>query len=203
MSDIDIPPGTLMRTLTGHTRAVRTVTQLRDDDRLVSGSDDNTLRIWDLATGTCVRTLTGHTGGVATVTQLRDDDRIVSGSWDKTLRIWDGYTGECLKTLTGHTDIVRTVIQLRDSRLASGSSSDGTLMIWDDTEEIFFKVLLLLYLAAMHNNHEIIDIIIGTIIGTIIGKNVNYKLQMNFFSNPKYIKDILSFEPQNFTPMNI
>jgi hypothetical protein len=78
-------------------------------------------------------------------------------------------------------------------------SGDGTLRIWDDTEEILFKVLLLLYLAAMHNNHEIIDIILGT----IIGKDVNYKLQMNFFSNPNYIKDILSFEPQNFTPMNI
>ena len=47
MSDIDIPPGTLMRTLTGHTSGVYTVIQLRDDDRLVSGSGDNTLRIWD------------------------------------------------------------------------------------------------------------------------------------------------------------
>ena len=45
MSDIDIPPGTLMRTLTGHTDWVSTVIQLRDDDRLVSGSNDNTLRI--------------------------------------------------------------------------------------------------------------------------------------------------------------
>ena len=50
MSDIDIPPGTLTRTLTGHTSFVSTVIQLRDDDRLVSGSGDGTLRIWSMMT---------------------------------------------------------------------------------------------------------------------------------------------------------
>ena len=130
MSDIDIPPGTLMRTLTGHTRCVYTVIQLRDDDRVVSASDDNTLRIWDLATGTCVSTLTGHTNWVTIVIQLRDDDRLVSGSGDNTLRIWDLSTGTCVSTLTGHTNGVSTVIQLRDDdRLVSGSG-DRTLRIW-------------------------------------------------------------------------
>ncbi len=50
MSDIDIPPGTLLRTLTGHTDWVTTLIQLRDDDRIVSGSSDNTLRIWSMTT---------------------------------------------------------------------------------------------------------------------------------------------------------
>ena len=52
---------------------------LGNDGRLVSGSGDKTLRIWNSATGKLVHTLTGHTGGIRTVIQLRDG-RIVTDS---------------------------------------------------------------------------------------------------------------------------
>jgi WD40 repeat protein len=55
---------------------------------VVSGSDDRTLRVWDLARGLAVQVLEGHTLPVNALAVL-PDDRVVSGSDDRTLRVWD------------------------------------------------------------------------------------------------------------------
>ena len=60
-----IPPGPLLQTFTGHTSVVSAVAVL-PDGRVVSGSWDTTLRVWDLETGEC-KELTGHTGSVVAV----------------------------------------------------------------------------------------------------------------------------------------
>jgi WD40 repeat protein len=65
------------------------------DGQAVSGSGDQTLRVWDLGTGLCTHTLRGHAGGVNAVA-LRSDSRAVSASHDGTLRVWDLATGHCL-----------------------------------------------------------------------------------------------------------
>ena len=58
-------------------------------DRIVSGSRDKTLRVWDVTEGGghCLQTLRGHTGWVNCV-GLLPDGRVVSGSRDKTLKVW-------------------------------------------------------------------------------------------------------------------
>src|SRR5689334_22972171 len=56
---------------------------------IVSGSDDNTVRIWDVASGTEIKQLTGHTSFVTSVSFSPDGSTIASGSWDNTVRIWD------------------------------------------------------------------------------------------------------------------
>jgi WD40 repeat protein len=63
-----------------------------DGKRIVSGSEDNTLKVWDAATGQETLTLTGHMGEVTSVAFSPDGTRIVSGSWDKTLKVWDAAT---------------------------------------------------------------------------------------------------------------
>ena len=65
------------------------------DGLCVSGSDDKTLRVWDLITGECLRTLNGHSGSVNCIAVTKDG-RCISGSWDETLRVWDIHTGKCL-----------------------------------------------------------------------------------------------------------
>jgi WD40 repeat protein len=99
------------------------------DGRLVSGSGDGVLRLWDMSSGTCMSTLTGHMGMVGCVLQLTDG-RLVSGSFDRTLKLWDVSSGACQSTLRGHKGYVRCVLQLSDGRLVSGSS-DETLRLWD------------------------------------------------------------------------
>ena len=63
---------------------------------IVSGSDDMTVRVWDLATGAPIgRPITGHTSEVCSVATAQPDGGpvIVSGGGDRTVRVWDLATG--------------------------------------------------------------------------------------------------------------
>jgi hypothetical protein len=115
----------------GHTNSVNTCTLTADGSRLVSGSDDNTLRVWDMSSMECVGTLKGQTGRVSTCTLTADGSRLVSGSFDNTLLVWDMSSMKCVGTLQGHTGWVNTCTLTADgSRLVSGSA-DNTLRVWD------------------------------------------------------------------------
>ncbi|KAG9075154.1 hypothetical protein FS749_013197 [Ceratobasidium sp. UAMH 11750] len=66
-----------------------------DGARIVSGSYDNTIRIWDAHTGEVIgQPLQGHTGSVNSVAYSSDGARIVSGSRDETIRVWDAHTAQ-------------------------------------------------------------------------------------------------------------
>nr|CDI55889.1 related to MET30-involved in regulation of sulfur assimilation genes and cell cycle progression [Melanopsichium pennsylvanicum 4] len=93
---------------------------------LISGSLDNTLKIWDVRTGRCVRTLFGHVEGVWSLDV--DKLRIASASHDRTIKIWDRDTGFCQNTLVGHKGAV-TCVSLSDDKIVSGSD-DGDLRLW-------------------------------------------------------------------------
>ncbi|XP_074849274.1 F-box/WD repeat-containing protein 7 isoform X1 [Carettochelys insculpta] len=114
------------KVLKGHDDHVITCLQFCGN-RIVSGSDDNTLKVWSAVTGKCLRTLVGHTGGVWS-SQMRDNI-IISGSTDRTLKVWNAETGECIHTLYGHTSTVRCM-HLHEKRVVSGSR-DATLRVWD------------------------------------------------------------------------
>jgi len=117
-----------------------------DGQRVVSGSDDDTLKIWDANTGKELQTLKGHTWWVHSVSFSPDGQRIVSGCGaghvpkelggsDNTLKIWDANTGKELHTLTGHTDAVRSVAFSPDGQRIVSGSEDKTVKIWDASEQ--------------------------------------------------------------------
>jgi len=74
-----------------------------DGVRIVSGSYDKSVRVWDASTGAELKLLNGHTRAVNSVAFSPDGTRIVSGSDDKSVRVWDASTGAELKVLNGHT----------------------------------------------------------------------------------------------------
>ena len=90
----------------GRSRSVRSVSFSPDVMRIVSGSDDNTVRVWDAVTGEVISTFMGHGGPVNSVSFSPDGSRIVSGSDDNTVRVWDAVTGEVINTLTDHNNLV-------------------------------------------------------------------------------------------------
>ena len=61
----------------------------RDETRILSWSDDKTLRLWDVATGRQIGPAMTHDGAVGGALLSRDETRILSWSDDKTVRLWD------------------------------------------------------------------------------------------------------------------
>jgi len=70
-----------------------------DGKLLASGSDDNTVRLQDLAVVSCGTTLKRHSGRVGSVAFSPDGKVLASGSNDETVRLWDPTTGTCRGTL--------------------------------------------------------------------------------------------------------
>jgi Tol biopolymer transport system component len=87
--DIVMQRQTRTRTLSGHTGTVNSVAFSPDGGTIISGSSDDTVKVWDAANGRELRTLTGHSGEVRSVAFSPDGRTIVSGSFDKTVRLWD------------------------------------------------------------------------------------------------------------------
>ncbi|KAK4148862.1 WD40-repeat-containing domain protein [Chaetomidium leptoderma] len=94
-----------------HAEKPKSTGGVKDPRLLASGSDDETVKIWDPATGQCVSTLKGHASdfSVWSVAWSHDATRLASGSGDKTVKIWDPGTGQCVSTLKGHASNVRSL----------------------------------------------------------------------------------------------
>ncbi|KAL2889117.1 Vegetative incompatibility protein HET-E-1 [Ceratocystis lukuohia] len=130
-----------LQTLEGHVASVSSVVFSYDGQRLASGSDDKTVKIWDATSGACLQTLEGHVASVSSVVFSYDGQRLASGSWDSTVKIWDATSGACLQTLEGHGNCVTSVVFSNDGqRLASGSC-DSTVKIWDATSGACLQTL--------------------------------------------------------------
>jgi WD40 repeat protein/GTPase SAR1 family protein len=119
------------RTLFGHTGWVNSVAISPDGSWAASGSEDTTVRIWDLETGECRATLTGHTDQVLSIAITPDGKRILSGSKDKSVRVWDAGSGQALARLDGHRNDIWSVVALRDNARALSGGWDNTLRLWD------------------------------------------------------------------------
>ncbi len=121
----------VLKTLEVHSDWVNSVAFSPDSTKIISGSYDKTIKIWDANTGQCLKTLEGHSRYVSSVAYSPDGTKIISGSYDYTIKIWNANTGECLKTLKGHKYTVESVAYSPDSKRIISGSSDETIKIWD------------------------------------------------------------------------
>ncbi|KAI8140854.1 WD40-repeat-containing domain protein [Fennellomyces sp. T-0311] len=124
--------------LTGHPNNVVTCLQF-DDDKIITGSDDHSVNIYDIKTGKLRLVLEGHDGGVWALQYV--GNTLVTGSTDRTIRVWDIDTGRCRHIFRGHMSTVRCLTIVMPTRTRAGhmepqrpmlvsGSRDTTLQVW-------------------------------------------------------------------------
>lgn len=124
--------------LEGHAAAVRSVhfAQHKGKPILLTGGDDNTIRVWDVASRTATQVLRGHAGAVRKLDTCANEDLVVSASLDKQAKLWNiaGYAEtHALKSrhLDGHADaVLHAAFSPAGDRVVT-SSRDRTAKIWD------------------------------------------------------------------------
>lgn len=134
-------PAKPMLVIKGHSSVVETVAFNEDGTRLVTGSYDNTVVIWNAITGSRVQTLQGHTEGVMSVEFSPDGKRVVSGSKDTTVIIWNVAQGSKHVHIKGHSNWVRSVAYSKDGTSIVSGSDDNAAVIWNaETGDLVLKL---------------------------------------------------------------
>ena len=132
--------------LSGHNGRVFSVGMSLDNTLIVSGSDDQTARVWtkrEAGEGEtegydCLQVLEGHAGGIRGVAVTPNGNKIFTGSADSTVRIWDKKIGErgdlpaycCIQVIDDHQDWVRSLYCSPDGNTLFTGSDDRIIRIW-------------------------------------------------------------------------
>ncbi|XP_072820240.1 WD repeat-containing protein 86 isoform X7 [Vicugna pacos] len=119
--------GSALKVCADHRGGINWLSLSPDGQRLLTGSEDGTARLWSTADGQCCALLQGHESYV-TFCQL-EDEAAFTCSADCTIRKWDVLTGQCLQVFRGHTSIVNRIL-VTNNQLFS-SSYDRTARAWN------------------------------------------------------------------------
>lgn len=127
---VDAATGELIRPLVGHTDGVLTIAYSPDGTQAVTGSYDNTARLWDLATGEELHTFIGHSDRVLSAVFSPDGARVLTGSNDRSIRLWDAVEGFEIARYVEHADQVAAVAFSPDGTELVSGSRDTTIVFW-------------------------------------------------------------------------
>ncbi|XP_047291088.1 F-box/WD repeat-containing protein 10 isoform X11 [Homo sapiens] len=109
----------------GHAGSVRALFLCEEENFLLSGSYDLSIRYWDLKSGVCTRIFGGHQGTITCMDLCKN--RLVSGGRDCQVKVWDVDTGKCLKTFRHKDPILAT--RINDTYIVS-SCERGLVKVW-------------------------------------------------------------------------
>jgi WD40 repeat protein/Leucine-rich repeat (LRR) protein len=117
--------------LKGHSGLVTAVALTKEGKLLASGSEDKTIKLWDVPAATERTTLKGHTQRITGLAFSPDGKIVASASADGTIKLWDSATGTERATLPGHSSGVTFVAFSVDGQTLASAGSDGTIKLWD------------------------------------------------------------------------
>lgn len=129
-----------VRTLEGHSQSIYGVQLSADGEWAVSGGDDGTLRMWEVATGRGLQVFTAQ-GSIHSVSLSHDGHLALTGGGDGRVVLWDLIAGQRLQALPGHQGPVHAVCLSPDGRMALSGGEDGTVRLWDVAAGACLQVL--------------------------------------------------------------
>jgi WD40 repeat protein len=128
--------GKLLKTFVGHKKFVTTVEFSPDGSMIASGSQDKTVKLWNVATGLEIRTFKGHKDEVFSVAFRPDGKVIASGSKDQTVRLWRTKGGR-LKILKGYRFLTKSLAFSPDGSILAVVG--GGLYLWNEKDKLIRK----------------------------------------------------------------
>lgn len=129
--DRSLASGRLCAPLLRHDRWITSAAFSPDGGRVVTGSLDNTARLWDARTAEPLSEPMHHEAAVVAVAFSPSGDRVLTGSEDHTARLWDGITGASVATPMKHDDKVTVVAFSPNGQRVLTGSDDHTARVWD------------------------------------------------------------------------
>lgn len=121
----------LLRTFIGHTATVYSSSFLNDERSILSGSRDDTFKLWDVTTGKEFHSYTSPLDPAWPIASSPDGNMVLSASQDNTLKLWDVGTSQVLRSFAGHSDEVNTIVFSPDGRFALSGGDDKMLKLWN------------------------------------------------------------------------
>ncbi|KAK4163559.1 vegetative incompatibility protein HET-E-1 [Cladorrhinum sp. PSN259] len=144
--------GAHRQTLEGHSGLVTAVVFSPDGNTLASASNDNTVRMWDVATGAYRYTLKGHNYYTLKgdnhsyshwVVAFSPDSNTLASASDSAVMVWDAVAGTHRYTLEGHNGPIKAIAFSPDGNtLASAASKDEVVRLWDITTGAYLRTLV-------------------------------------------------------------
>ena len=120
----------------GHNNDINSIAFSPNGKYIASGSDDKTVRVWDIKSKREIVKFVGHSDTVYSVAFSPDGKYIASGSRDKAIRVWDIESKKEIMKLLGHTDYVVSVAFSPDGKyIASAGANDQSVIVWDVIKE--------------------------------------------------------------------
>jgi WD40 repeat protein len=120
----------LLSIYSGHTGPVKTVACAHSGDRIISGSEDAEIAVWEGGkSNRIVWKIRGHDGPILSISVSGEE--IFSSSEDKTIRVWALDTGVLRIIIPGHTAPINSIRLSHDGQWILSASDDARLKIWD------------------------------------------------------------------------
>ena len=128
---LDAITGSQTAVLSEHTRAVNSLAFSADGTSLVSGSDDETVKLWDVQTGGVIKTFDGHAKPVTSVSISSDSTMIASGDSATCIYLWDIQRRECHTTIWLGKGVAHIEFSPSDPQQFISVSQDRIVQHWD------------------------------------------------------------------------
>jgi WD40 repeat protein len=122
-----------VKTLTGHSDWFGGITSLAfspDGKTLISGSQDKTIKLWNLETSQEIKTLSGHSDHICSVAYSPNGQILASASKDKTVKLWSVASGKEISSVKCSDSVIYSIAFSPDGKILAAGSGDTTITLF-------------------------------------------------------------------------